>query len=89
MHIGERIAAHRKRQGMSQEALAGLAGRSRSWLSQVERGVRGVDKMSTVTDLAAALRIAPSDLVGSDWRFAPNGSPQVRAVDAIRARLAG
>jgi transcriptional regulator with XRE-family HTH domain len=74
---------------MSQEALAGLAGRSRSWLSQVERGLRGVDKMSTVTDLAAALRIAPSDLVGSDWRFAPNGSPQVRAVDTIRARLAG
>ena len=88
MHIGERIAAYRKRRAMSQEALAGLVGRSRSWLSQVERGIRGVDKLSTVNDLAAVLRITPSDLVGHDWKLAPNGSPQVRAVAEIRASLA-
>ena len=35
MQIGERIAAYRKRRGMSQDALAGLVGMSRSWLSQV------------------------------------------------------
>lgn len=39
MQIGERIAAYRKRRGMSQDALAGLVGMSRSWLSQVERGM--------------------------------------------------
>jgi transcriptional regulator with XRE-family HTH domain len=88
MHIGERIAAHRKRRHMSQEALAGLVGRSRSWVSQVERGIRGVDKLSTVNDLATVLRVTPSDLVGQDWKLAPNGLPQVRAVSEIRACLA-
>lgn len=88
MHIGERIAAHRKRRGMSQDALAGLAGRSRSWLSQVERGIRGVDKLTTVNDLASVLRVKPADLIGQDWKYAPNGSPQVRAVGEIRAQLA-
>lgn len=88
MHIGERIAAHRKRRGIPQEALAGLVGRSRSWLSQVERGIRGVDKLSTVNELAAVLGIHPNDLVGNDWKFAPNGPPEVQTLDSIRACLA-
>jgi transcriptional regulator with XRE-family HTH domain len=37
---GERIAYHRKRLGLSQVEFAGLIGRSESWVSQVERGVR-------------------------------------------------
>jgi transcriptional regulator with XRE-family HTH domain len=40
---GQRIARARRRRGLSQAALAGLAGRSESWLSQVERGLRRVD----------------------------------------------
>jgi len=87
MHVGDRIATYRKRRGMSQEALAGLVGKSRSWLGQVERGLRGVDRLSTLNDLAAILRCEVSDLVGTDWRLAPNGSPQVRALDAIRTQL--
>jgi transcriptional regulator with XRE-family HTH domain len=39
---GQRIARARRRRGLSQAALAGLAGRSESWLSQVERGMRSV-----------------------------------------------
>ena len=38
--IGARVARWRRRRGISQVALAGLVGRSESWLSQVERGVR-------------------------------------------------
>jgi len=87
MHVGERIAAYRKRRGMSQEALAGLVNMSRSWLSQVERGIRGVDRLSTLNDLAAVLRCEVSDLIGSSWRLAPNGSAQVRAISAIRTQL--
>ncbi|WP_428983209.1 helix-turn-helix transcriptional regulator [Phytohabitans maris] len=41
--VGERIAAYRRRRGLSQAALAGLVGRSELWLSQVERGIRSVD----------------------------------------------
>lgn len=88
MHIGERIGAYRKRRGIPQETLAGLVGRSRSWLSQVERGIRGVDRLSTINDLAAALRVEPSDLIGQDWKYAPNGSPEVESVAAIRGYLA-
>jgi transcriptional regulator with XRE-family HTH domain len=46
--VGERIAAYRRRRGLSQAALAGLVGRSESWLSQVERGVRSVDRLSVL-----------------------------------------
>jgi ribosome-binding protein aMBF1 (putative translation factor) len=44
--IGERIAIYRRRRGISQAVLAGLVGRSESWLSQVERGARSVDRLS-------------------------------------------
>lgn len=50
--IGERISAYRRRRGLSQAALAGLVGRSESWLSQVERGIRSVDRLSVLLDLA-------------------------------------
>jgi transcriptional regulator with XRE-family HTH domain len=49
--IGERVGAYRRRRGLSQAALAGLVGRSESWLSQVERGVRSVDRLSTILAL--------------------------------------
>ena len=42
---------------MSQAVLAGLVGRSESWLSQVERGRRGVDSHAVLTRLADVLRI--------------------------------
>ena len=35
---GQRIARAKRRRGLSQAVLAGLVGRSESWLSQVERG---------------------------------------------------
>jgi len=38
---GARITRARRRRGLSQAVLAGLVGRSESWLSQVERGKRG------------------------------------------------
>ena len=72
MQIGDRSAAYRKRRGMSQDALAGLVGMSRSWLSPVERGIHTVDRLSTLTDLAAVLRVDVADLVGREWRLAPN-----------------
>ncbi|WP_412748154.1 helix-turn-helix domain-containing protein [Krasilnikovia sp. M28-CT-15] len=38
--VGERIAAFRRRRGLSQAALAGLVGRSESWLA-ARAGVLG------------------------------------------------
>jgi transcriptional regulator with XRE-family HTH domain len=38
--LGRKIAAERRRRGLSQPELARLLGRSVAWVSQVERGVR-------------------------------------------------
>ena len=71
--LGARIAAYRRRRGLSQAALAGLIGRSESWLSQVERGIRSVDRLSVLLDLASVLRIDVEALIGRPWQYAPNG----------------
>ena len=63
---GERIARARRRRGLSQAVLAGLVGRSESWLSQVERGRRGVDSHAVLTRMAASLRVEVEELTGPD-----------------------
>ena len=62
--IGQRIARARRRRGLSQSVLAGLVGRSESWLSQVERGKRSVDSHSVLTRLAEVLRLDIGELCG-------------------------
>ncbi len=62
--IGERIGRWRRRRGLSQIALAGLVGRSESWLSQVERGVRSIDRLSVLLDLARVLHVEVAALTG-------------------------
>ena len=62
---GQRIARARRRRGLSQAVLAGLVGRSESWLSQVERGKRGVDSHSVLVRLAEVLRVDIEELTGS------------------------
>jgi transcriptional regulator with XRE-family HTH domain len=62
---GQRIARARRRRGLSQAVLAGLVGRSESWLSQVERGKRGVDSYSVLVRLAEVLRVDIEELTGS------------------------
>ena len=62
---GQRIARARRRRGLSQAVLAGLVGRSESWLSQVELGKRGVDSHSVLVRLAEVLRVDIEELTGS------------------------
>lgn len=61
--MGERIAFYRRRKGLTQEVLSGLLGRSVEWLSQIERGHRDVNKLSTVVEVADALGIEPVRLL--------------------------
>ena len=87
LEIGARIGRWRRRRGLSQVALAGLVGRSESWLSQVERGVRGVDSLAVVRELARVLRVDVDDLAPS----AATGSHRAGrsgAVDIERALFA-
>lgn len=60
--VGRRIARARRRRGLSQSVLAGLVGRSESWLSQVERGKRRADSHSVLTRLAEVLRVDIGEL---------------------------
>jgi transcriptional regulator with XRE-family HTH domain len=79
--LGERIAYYRRRRGLSQVKLAGLLGRSESWLSQVERGVRSIDRISVLTQIAAALNVPVTELSPDPLVQEHSGEhPTVRAV---------
>jgi transcriptional regulator with XRE-family HTH domain len=84
---GERIAYHRKRLGLSQVEFAGLIGRSESWVSQVERGVRPVDRMSVLRKVADVLSVPVAELRGDDDLIAADERPE--GFDMIRAALTG
>ena len=60
--LGRKIAAERRRRGLSQPELARMIDRSVAWVSQVERGVRKVDRMSVLETLAAALDVPLAEL---------------------------
>lgn len=88
--VGQRIAHHRKRRGMTQEVLCGLVGgKSIEWLRQIESGTRDVDKLSTIVAVAEALKLAPSDLLPGPFRStssaltglgsAPEAVPEIQA----------
>jgi transcriptional regulator with XRE-family HTH domain len=62
--IGERLHALRLWRGMTLAEVGGLAGLSGAYLSMVERGLRTIDRRSTISDLAAALRVSEIDLTG-------------------------
>ena len=81
---GQRIARARRRRGLSQAVLAGLIGRSESWLSQVERGKRGVDSHSVLVRLSEVLRVDIEELTGSADRD-ETGRPRPPRCAADRA----
>jgi hypothetical protein len=60
--LGRKIAAERRRRGLSQPELARMVDRSVAWVSQVERGVRKVDRMSVLEALAVALDVPLAEL---------------------------
>jgi transcriptional regulator with XRE-family HTH domain len=80
---GQRIARARRRRGLSQAALAGLVGRSESWLSQVERGKRGVDSHVVLTRLASILRVDIAEISedSADAAHAPNPYPHAARIE--------
>lgn len=60
--VGEVIAENRKRKGISQEVLSGLADIGRTHLSAIERGERK-PTLETLYRISCALGIKMSDIV--------------------------
>jgi transcriptional regulator with XRE-family HTH domain len=96
--LGRKIAAERRRRGLSQPELARILRRSVAWLSQVERGVRKVDRMSVLETIATALEVPLYELAAEAPVVAavteePPGAAGLRLVlsgtYALRAMLDG
>jgi transcriptional regulator with XRE-family HTH domain len=96
--LGRKIAAERRRRGLSQPELASMIDRSVAWVSQVERGVRKVDRMSVLETVAAALDVPLAELAAEAPVVAavteePPGAGGLRLVlsgaHALRAMLNG
>ena len=66
--IGRRIADYRKLRGWSQRELARRVGYSFSAVEKIERGLRGVERYSTINAFARALGVDPSELTGEPRR---------------------
>jgi transcriptional regulator with XRE-family HTH domain len=60
--LGERVADYRRQRGLSQRELAAEMQRSESWVSQVERDIQPVERLSVLHSLAQALGISVRDL---------------------------
>jgi len=96
--LGRKIAAERRRRGLSQPELARMIDRSVAWVSQVERGVRKVDRMSVLETLATALDVPLAELAAEAPVVAavtgePPGAAELRLVlsgaHVLRAMLGG
>jgi transcriptional regulator with XRE-family HTH domain len=79
--LGRKIADARRRRGLSQPELARMVDRSVAWVSQVERGVRKVDRMSVLEKLSDALDIPLAELAAE--------APVVAAVNEEQPGAAG
>lgn len=65
--FGETVMLHRRRAGLSQEALGFLASLHRTEISTLERGER-LPRIDTLVKLAGALSVPPGDLLkGIAW----------------------
>ncbi len=86
--LGRKVAQERRRHGMSQPELAAMVDRPVAWVSQLERGVQPIERMSVLKILADALELPLEELA----RDAPAGVGAVGrpvAAAALRNVLAG
>ena len=61
--LGEVVRTERERRGLSQEALADLAGVSRSHIGEIERGEVNISFVA-LSEIAAGLGVRLGDLIG-------------------------
>jgi transcriptional regulator with XRE-family HTH domain len=84
--IGARLRLIRDARKKSLRVVAGLAGMSKSKLSQIERGEIALDSISDIVALANALGIAPSELMRLPVPAPANGETD-SAMEAVRSAV--
>ncbi|MEU8262963.1 helix-turn-helix transcriptional regulator [Micromonospora sp. NPDC048999] len=85
---GRRVAQLRARRGMTQQIFANRIGKSKSWVDKVERGLRNLDRFSTIETVAEVLGVTPEILLSKAARWPePIGAP-ADALERVRATLA-
>lgn len=91
--FGQHMQLLRTRRGMTRDVLAGLLGRSASWVKQVENGTMRTPNLETVLAVAEALRVRDlADLAGGQHAaslFVGAAHPRLDAVAAAVNRLPG
>ena len=86
--IGQRTRHVRKRRGLSLDVAAGLAGISKSYLSQLETGKKGFTRRGLIEDIAVALGCSVADLTGQPYLPTDRASADaLAAVPGIRSAL--
>ncbi|WFE61018.1 helix-turn-helix domain-containing protein [Micromonospora sp. WMMD712] len=87
--VGRRVAHWRVRRNMTQQQFADRLGKSKSWVDKVERGVRRLERVSSLREVAEALRIDLEMLLADRAAPAHRAAAGVaRGVEGIRAALA-
>ncbi|MFI5781137.1 helix-turn-helix domain-containing protein [Nocardia sp. NPDC051570] len=83
--IGARVKVYREAAGKSQVDLAASIGRSTPWLSQVERGIRAIDRLTDIVNIANACRCRVTDLLGGPLDSL-TAAPSTRGEQVARVR---
>ncbi len=85
LSVGRRIRLLRERRGLSRAVVAGLCGRSESWLKKIEQGTRQVVRLPMLLRLAEVLRVNDlTELTGQHLPLAVYGKPTHQATPALQ-----
>jgi transcriptional regulator with XRE-family HTH domain len=83
--VGRRIQLLRERRGLSRAVVAGLCGRSESWLKKIEQGTRQAVRVPTLLRLAEVLRLDDlTELTGQHLPLAVYGKPTHQETPALQ-----
>lgn len=86
--LGRKIAFHRGQRGLSQRDFGAMIDRSETWVSQVERGVRRIDRMTILRAVADAVGV-PLNELAADTPIVAAVRKGDEPVDSLRIMLAG
>jgi len=83
---GEKVAYYRRRRGISQVVLAGLVGKTVSWVEKIEAGRASLQMLPNIAQLAEVLDISPVELLPDDI-VQVDATTRGQSVPALRKQL--